>query len=279
MMLHVASVSLITCLLVVLFYQHSELKELQFQVQNHQGHRELLAKCPVCECSNPTADRNGVVMAKHYAGVAVTTFLGAPKWFQNRYTMMVNQVLALVEDDWIVQIVYDPAVKMALEGIAYAGIKRQIARGRVILTPIPASMKKIKKNKLLLSSWFWKSLMAENVLLFGGTAALCANTEFEVSNFTNFDYIGAPWNSYQGKGGEGGITIRKRSVMEALTLQFEKDSLSGKSTGTAREDTVIVRSLVDWKARLANKEVRFSFGCAANIVWLGKKVWLTAHPT
>ena len=98
-------------------------------------------------------------------------------------------------------------------------------------------------------------LGADNVLLFGGTAALCANTQYEVSNFTSFDYIGAPWNSYQGRGGEGGITIRKRSVMEALTLQFEKDTLSGKSTGTAREDTVIVRSLVDRKAQLASKEV------------------------
>ena len=257
-MMHVVSLSFIACLLVVLFRQHAEIRELQSQVQTqvHQ-HRVLSAeKCPACErCSKTKLDTNGVVVAKNYAGVAVTTFLGAPKWFQNRYTMMVNQVLALVEDDWIVQIVYDPAVKMALEGIAYAGIRRQIARGRVVLTPIPPSMKKIKKNKLLLSSWFWKSLVAENVLLFGGTAALCANTQFEVSNFTSFDYIGAPWNSYQGRGGEGGITIRKRSVMEALTLQFEKDNLSGKSTGTAREDTVIVRSLVDRKARLASKEV------------------------
>ena len=161
-MMHVVSLSFIAILLVVLFRQHAEIRELQSQVQTqvHQ-HRELSAeKCPACEqCSKTKLGTNGVVVAKNYAGVAVTTFLGAPKWFQNRYSMMVNQVLALVEGDWIVQIVYDPAVKMALEGIAYAGIRRQIARGRVILTPIPPSMKKIKKNKLLLSSWFWKSLV------------------------------------------------------------------------------------------------------------------------
>jgi predicted lipase len=68
------------------------------------------------------------------AGVAITTFLGAPKWFQNRYSMMISQVLAVTPLDWKVQIFYNPKKKMALEGIAHSGIARHVASGRVILT-------------------------------------------------------------------------------------------------------------------------------------------------
>lgn len=200
------------------------------------------------------------VSPKLYKGVAVTTFLGAPKWFQNRYTLMVNQVLAMIEDDWVVQIFYDPAQKMAREGVAYPGIQRQMARGRVLLSPLPSSMKKIKKNNLLLSSWFWQNIVAENVLLFGGTTALCANTHLEVSNFTSpgkYDYIGTPWGQFGGLGGEGGISIRNRTVMESVVAQYERDVQErGKAVGAAREDSVIVRSLLERKARVASKQVR-----------------------
>ena len=54
-------------------------------------------------------------------GVAVTTFLGAPKWFQNRYTMMINQMLAILPEDWVVQIFYNPKKGMAVEGPKLAG--------------------------------------------------------------------------------------------------------------------------------------------------------------
>jgi len=263
----------VACLCVVLVYQNAQIRQLKFEIgtqaaRSESAHRQLLTlKCPTCECSKWATNEQLITSRKEYAGVAVTTFLGAPKWFQNRYSLMVNQVLAMVEDDWVVQIVYDPAVKMALEGIAYPGIKRQIKRGRVILTPIPKAMKKIKKNKLLLSPWFWKSLLAENVLLFGGTAAVCANTEFEVSNFTHFDYIGAPWNPFQGMGGEGGITMRKRSLMEKLAIEYaETHTELGKSIGTTREDSIVVKALVERKAgHLASREVSWLLHFCDNI--------------
>ncbi len=78
---------------------------------------------------------------KPFAGVAVTTFLGSPKWYQNRYTMMVrravscqyisiyfhyfvfqiNQMLTALPEDWAVQVFYNPMNKMASEGVSYLG--------------------------------------------------------------------------------------------------------------------------------------------------------------
>jgi hypothetical protein len=212
---------------------------------------------------------------KVYGGVAVTTFLGAPKWFQNRYSLMINQVLTMLDDDWLVQVVYDPSQKMAVEGINYPGVQRQIRRGRVVLTPVPASMKKIKKNALLLSTWFWESLLAEKVLLFGGTAALCANTPYDVANYTQFDYIGAPWGAFQGRGGEGGVSLRSRSAILAAVRDYSEHAQhAGPSSNVAKEDAVLVRALLEQGRllRVASQQVRptesFGFGTSLSAcVW------------
>ena len=72
-----------------------------------------------------------------FEGVAVTTFLGSPKlvikhsfllfmyystyesvgfrWFQNRYSMMINNVHGILPKSWAIQIVHNDK-KMALEG-------------------------------------------------------------------------------------------------------------------------------------------------------------------
>ena len=70
------------------------------------------------------------------AGVAVTVFMGSPKWWQNRYSMMVNQMLAALPSDWAVQIFYNPRKKMAVEATRYPGILRQIEKGNVFLTEV-----------------------------------------------------------------------------------------------------------------------------------------------
>lgn len=70
------------------------------------------------------------------AGVAITVFLGSPQWWQNRYSMMVNQMLAALPDNWVVQIYFNPAKKMAVQGTQYMGILRQIEKKKVFLTEV-----------------------------------------------------------------------------------------------------------------------------------------------
>jgi hypothetical protein len=210
-----------------------------------------------------------------YKGVAVTTFLGAPKWFQNRYSLMINQIYAMLDDDWTIQIFYDPGVKMAREGIAYPGIRRQVARGRVLLTPLPPSMKKIKKHALMLTTWFWESMVADSVLLFGGTSALCANSAHNISDFAGmYDYIGSPWNSNKGLGGEGGISFRNRSLVLSVLQEYLKSDAAGysmqgqnnknnkkpgKGQVQVKEDVLLVGLLAKHHgARIATKEVTLS---------------------
>lgn len=187
-----------------------------------------------------------------YDGVAVTLFLGSPKWFQDRYSMMVNQVIASIPSDWIVQIFFDPSTAMAVKGTQYAGIQKQVSSGRVVLTELPANMTGIKKRDLLKSTWLWENMLAETVLLFGGNGALCANSPFQVKDFSRFDYIGAPWKSVKGNGGSGDISMRKRSVV----LQALRDIVrTGRGTDV-KEDSTLVKFLSKQKGSvLANQTV------------------------
>lgn len=189
---------------------------------------------------------------KAYDGVAVTLFLGSPKWFQDRYSMMVNQVIASIPSDWIVQIFYDPSVAMAVKGTQYVGIQKQVSSGRVILTELPANMTGTKKRELLKSTWLWENMLAETVLLFGGNGALCANSPFQVKDFSHFDYIGAPWKIAKGNGGSGEISMRKRSVILKALRDLAR---TGKVTDV-KEDSAMVKFLSKQKGSvLANLTV------------------------
>jgi hypothetical protein len=105
----------------------------------------------------------------NYKGVAVTLFLGSPKWFQNRFSMMVNNINHILPNDWIIQIFYSNK-KMALEAIKYPGIKRLEDKGKVILTEIPEKRfgKNIRKKNLMIEPWLWENMIADRVLMFGG---------------------------------------------------------------------------------------------------------------
>jgi hypothetical protein len=164
---------------------------------------------------------------------------------------MINQILAILPDDWIVQIYYIPRKKMSLEATMYPGIQKQLYRGRVILTVIQDSMRRMKKKELVSLEWFWDQAAAERVLMFGGNSVLCANSPWNVSSFERFAYIGAPWRSFRGRGGDGGFSLRSRSaVLDAIRCLR-----SDKGKGESINDVSLLRSMERGGAVLAEPEV------------------------
>ncbi len=68
-------------------------------------------------------------LPKVYGGVAATLLLHAPAWFQRRYTMMIQNTIANIPDDWVVQIFYT-AAGQSKKGIDLnPGIQRFIKSG------------------------------------------------------------------------------------------------------------------------------------------------------
>jgi Protein of unknown function (DUF5672) len=201
-------------------------------------------------------------------------FVCQTQWFQNRYTMMINQMVSVlgVERDeeegskrWIIQIFYYPKDKMAMDGIAYPGIQRLVKRGHVILTPIPAEYSKLKKKVLMLQPWLWQEMLAERVLVFGGNVVLCGNSLADIKDYYKFDYIGAPWPIFKGLGGDGGLSLRNRTMMLAILKDINNSqSINGKKnpyTGLEYEDHFFVKGSLNLRKQnvpitLASSEVR-----------------------
>ena len=188
--------------------------------------------------------------------------------------MMVNQMVSVLDAErgtekgskrWIVQIFYLPKDRMSMEGIAYPGIQKLVKRGHVILTPIPAEYSKLKKKVLMLQPWIWREMLAERVLIFGGNVIICGNSQANIKDYYKFDYIGAPWPVFKGFGGDGGLSLRNRTVMLAILEDINQTKdLTGKKnpyTGLEYEDQFFVKGAQNLQKQnfpitLASSEVR-----------------------
>lgn len=114
---------IIIVLVIVILLQWMVIYNVKFNCSNESY--STLSKGVVTNITQSTSIVHSVAptgLIRGSGGVAVTTFLGSPKWYQNRYSMMVNQMLATLPEDWAVQIFYQPATKMAVEGINYPGL-------------------------------------------------------------------------------------------------------------------------------------------------------------
>lgn len=182
------------------------------------------------------------------AGVAVHLMLHQPKWFQRRYTIMVQNVKANIPKDWVIQIFYT-GEGTSLDGInGNLGLKSMIERGEVQLTLLPKELIKKRRIELMVTPWFWENLLADRALIFGGNSVICSNSPLNISYFDQWDYIGAPWTLFNGVGGEGGISIRNRHTMlkvlenERNKLPEEKRASAFKNLG--QEDQFFVSRII-----------------------------------
>ena len=171
-------------------------------------------------------------------GVALTLMLKAPKWFHRRYTVMLHNALANIPNDtWRVQVFMNAAwlekdvlpLHPGLRSMYHPRHEEEEERqkkeedgsswtvGRVIWTPLPTNMTRLKPKEIMKSTWLWENVGAENVLLFGGNGALCANTQSSLNEFLEWDYVGVPWSQFHGQGGDGSThSFRHRSAMLSI---------------------------------------------------------------
>lgn len=159
-----------------------------------------------------------------YEGVAATLMINTPKWFQRRYSTMIQNVLDNTPPSWAVQIYYVPKGQSQFGLDLNPAIQRMNAiHDRLIMTEIPNDMVKefgMKKKKFYWASeWMWESMVSDRVLVFSGNGAICSNSKLSLLDgsameiFGQFDYIGTPWRNHNGEGGDGSISYRNRTAM------------------------------------------------------------------
>ncbi|RYG61755.1 hypothetical protein EON64_18355, partial [archaeon] len=128
---------------------------------------------------------NTSVSLDRIGGVAMTLLLHSPTWFQRRYTFMIENVASNVPSDWVVQ-VFHTNTGQSLKGLQInRGITRLVARGKVVLTAIPPEVWKAKRKRyeLMTERWVWASVLAERVLVFGGSSIICSNAPRRLEHF------------------------------------------------------------------------------------------------
>ncbi|KAL7534085.1 hypothetical protein ACHAWF_004713 [Thalassiosira exigua] len=194
----------------------------------------------------------------HFKGVATTVMLNNPKWFQRRYTMMIQNVLFNIPPDWGVQIFYTGTGQSQFGIDISPGLTRLIDNypDRIALTTIPPSIAKSNKKpkQLWTTEWIWENMMLsndtardnQNVLTFAGNGAICSNSRTTMNDIIEMrlDFIGMPTNRNKGLGGDGSThSLRNRKAM-LDALQYQKEA-GNRHNGEEREDIYFLRTLME----------------------------------
>ena len=84
-------------------------------------------------------------------------------------------------------------------------------------------------NELLTDPKFWQRVRGEKILLFQIDSVMCSNSPHKITDFLQYDFIGAPWDpSWFGPSehlvGNGGFSLRSRSKILALLALIPYDS-------------------------------------------------------
>ncbi len=183
-------------------------------------------------------------------GVAVAVLLHSPKWFQRRYTMMVQNVYNNIPANWKIQIFYVPYGGSQVGFDINRGLQRMAAEGKIVLSQIPEALFKRKKKRiqLMTDEWTWDAMLADKVFVFGGNGVVCSNSPLNFTTLSNqFDYIGAPWGMFKGRGGEGGMSFRNRNMMKAA-IRYATEQAGNDTEAYMRwgqEDHFFVKTLVE----------------------------------
>ena len=154
-------------------------------------------------------------------GVAATVMLKAPKWFHRRYTAMILNALQNIPPTWSVQIFSNE--KWIEKDVLplHPGLQRLRSHPRIVWTPMPQELTKKKPKEVMKNMWLWDSVIAENVLLFGGNGVFCSNSKTRIESFLDNDYVGVPWSKFGGTGGDASShSLRKRSDMIRILEKF-----------------------------------------------------------
>jgi len=105
-----------------------------------------------------------------------------------------------------------------------------ISSGKIFLSLMEEVYGKSRANELLTSSKFWQRVRGEKILLFQIDSAMCSNSRHKVTDFLQYDYVGAPWDlsffsfDRRYRVGNGGFSLRTRSKLLALLALVPYDS-------------------------------------------------------
>ena len=143
----------------------------------------------------------------------------------------VLNVLDHIPTDWKVQIF---TVDEHWPFYQQSSLAPYIENNRVFMTPIDfpggTAFDPNFLDSYLTSTFLWRQVRGEKVLLFQSDSAICSNSLYRITDFLHYDFIGAPWK--EGGCCNGGLSIRSRSK----TLLLLESDFGRYPVGQVNED-------------------------------------------
>ena len=105
-----------------------------------------------------------------------------------------------------------------------------IKTGKIFLTLMDDVYDRARTDSLLTDSKFWLRVRGEKILFFQIDSAMCSNSAHKITDFLQYDYIGAPWDlsfftfDRKYRVGNGGFSFRSRSKLLALLALIPYDN-------------------------------------------------------
>ncbi|KUI64988.1 hypothetical protein VM1G_00682 [Cytospora mali] len=151
----------------------------------------------------------------------------------------------------------------SVESVEYinksVAIREQAKIGKLDLTYIPSNMSVSSQEEIsrfLTNQWMYETVLApaEWLLIFQTDSIMCANSQRNLNDFLDYDWIGAPWNPGSRFGGNGGLSLRRVSpILDVLRSQARADF-------SEAEDVWLTERLGHRPgARMANATVSLTF--------------------
>jgi len=135
----------------------------------------------------------------------------------DRLVSIVMNILHHLPSSWPIQIFHG---KTNLNFIKNSSdLSPLITSGRILLTESNSEFTKdfgSNTNKIFTNISFWRQIQGDKILFFQLDSIMCSNSPHKITDYLQYDYIGAPWDLNAGAGtkealvGNGGFSLRSR---------------------------------------------------------------------
>jgi hypothetical protein len=171
--------------------------------------------------------------------------------------LLVNAVINILQHipiDWKVQII---TLKEHWSFYNKSSLALYIQTNRIFFTSLKQSSNGLSSDKniniILTSASFWHQVQGDKVLLFQIDSVLCSNSLSSITEFLEYDFIGAPW--YIGGCCNGGLSLRNRikilQMLESGAVHYKSNDIN--------EDGWFTKNLPYFNGRIAPVSIAKKF--------------------
>jgi hypothetical protein len=154
---------------------------------------------------------NKVDLSENYTEEKMTAIIIEPREHK-ALEFVLNNFLTNLSNNWNIIIFYGNNNIEFINNII-ANLP-EIYKNRITLINLNVDNLSIEDyNKLLTSPELYNSIPTEIFLVFQTDTLICQNYKNNINDFTEYDYVGAPWKFDSMAVGNGGLSLRRKSKM------------------------------------------------------------------